>query len=300
MEKTVRATSFAFPVFLLVCLTSAACCYGEDAPPTSIAVAAVQFHPRETVEGNTGAIVDWIAKCAKAGTRVVVFQECATTGYVRERINAATSERLLEAERKIAAACAAEGVYAVVGTPHDEGSVRYNTAVVFSPTGETVTRYAKMQLVGGDDWAVPGETLSVFKVDGIPCSIIICHDERYPELVRLPVLAGARLVFYISSESNVKVERKLEPYRAQICARADENDVFIVHANSPAMESHGQSRIVRPDGNVVVEATMFGEESVSATIEMEKANGSTARNSFRSDPLREWWLEGVKKVVIED
>ena len=27
---------------------------------------------------------------------------------------------------------------------------------------------------------------------GVPCAAIICHDKRYPELVRLPVLAGAR------------------------------------------------------------------------------------------------------------
>ena len=290
-------------LFMVALLSSPAMdtvCQAGDPSPTSVAVSAVQFHPRETVEENTEAIIEWIGKCAKEGTRIVVFQECATTGYVKQRINAASTEELQKAERKIAAACASEGVYAVVGTPHDEEGVRFNTAVVFSPTGETVTRYAKMQLVGGDDWATPGETLTVFKIDGIPCSIIICHDERYPELVRLPVLAGARLIFYVSCESNVKAERKLEPYRAQICARAVENNVFIVHANSPAMESHGQSRIVRPDGNMIVEATMFGEESVSATLEMGKANGSTAQNSLRSNLLREWWLEGVKKVVVKD
>lgn len=286
-------------ILLLCCLLSPIHCSAVTPSLSKIRVAAVQFHSRETVEENTDVIIGWIEKCASEGSRVVVFQECATTGYVKERIDAATSARLLEAERRIAAACVAGDVYAVVGTPHDRGGSRYNTAVVFSPTGETVTRYAKMQLVGGDSWAAPGEKLSVFKIDGIHCSIIICHDERYPELVRLPVLAGARLIFYISCESNVKVERKLEPYRAQICARADENDVFVVHANSPAMESHGQSRIVRPDGNIVVEATMFGEESVSASLDMEKANGSTARNSLRSELLRDWWLEGIEKVEVE-
>src|SRR2546421_7200432 len=33
-----------------------------------------------------------------------------------------------------------------------------------------------------------------FRVDGIPATAIICHERRYPELVRLPVMMGAQIV----------------------------------------------------------------------------------------------------------
>ena len=35
----------------------------------------------------------------------------------------------------------------------------------------------------------------------------------FPELVRLPAIKGARLVFYLSCESNITSEKKIEPYR---------------------------------------------------------------------------------------
>ena len=114
----------------------------------------------------------------------------------------------------------------------------------------------------------------------MPCSIIICHDERYPELVRLPVLAGARVVFYLSHESGVRQEHKIGPYRAQIQARAVENTVYVVHANAPANDdlsgSHGQSRVIAPDGTIVEEASMFGEEVVVADLEPGRATAANA------------------------
>ena len=138
-----------------------------------------------------------------------------------------------------------------------------------------IERYHKVQLA--ETWPAEGDHLSVFPIDGVRCSIIICHDERYPELVRLPVLAGARVIFYISHESGIRSEQKIDPYRAQIQARAVENTVYVVHANAPANNdltgSHGQSRIVAPDGRIIHEASMFEEEVVTATLDLSRATG---------------------------
>jgi predicted amidohydrolase len=139
----------------------------------------------------------------------------------------------------------------------------------------------------------------------VPCTILICHDERYPELVRLPVLAGARVIFYISHESGVRQEQKLGPYRAQIQARAVENTVYVVHANAPANDdlsgSHGQSRVIAPDGNILQEASMFAEEVVTADLDLRKATAENALHSLARGPLADWWKQGVKRVrVIEE
>src|SRR5262249_56182622 len=101
------------------------------------------------------------------------------------------------------------GVCAVGGRPSRDGDRLFNSAVVIDPSGKVLERYHKVQLA--ESWPEPGDHLSVFKVDGVTCSVIICHDERYPELVRLPVLAGARVVFYLSHESGILAEAKINP-----------------------------------------------------------------------------------------
>ena len=245
-------------------------------------------------------ITEAIGRLGREGVRVAVFPECALTGYFADVVTAVPAEALAAAERAVGAACRAAGMYAVVGTPVREGRSLFNSAVVFDPTGRVVERYHKIQLA--ESWPTPGDHLSVFRVDGVPCSIIVCHDERYPELVRLPVLAGARVVFYVSHESGIREEAKVGPYRAQIQARAVENSIYIVHANAPANPdatgSHGQSRVVAPDGNVVKEASLFGEETVVADLDLARATAANALNSVKRGPFGDWWREAVKRVRI--
>jgi predicted amidohydrolase len=272
-------------------------------PPKSLKVAAVQFRSCRDLNRNIAGITEQIRRLSKEGVRVAVFPECALTGYFEDVVKAMTAERLAEAERRVANACREAAMYAVIGTPHRDGGKLYNSAAVIDPSGRVIERYHKVQLA--ESWSTPGDHLSVCRVDGVPCSVIICHDERYPELVRLPVLAGARVIFYLSHESGVRQEQKLGPYRAQIQARAVENTVYVVHANAPAncdlTGSHGQSRVIAPDGNILQEASMFAEEVVTADLDLRKATAENALRSLNRGLLTDWWREGVKRVrVIEE
>ena len=126
--------------------------------------------------------------------------------------------------------------------------------MLFRSKGELVERYGKLQLAG-EKWATPGNHMALFELGGVPSTVIICHDERYPEFVRLPAMAGARMVYYISHESGMKNEQKLPGYRAQMMARAVENQIFAVAANAPGniadnSGSHGQSRLIKDDGKI--------------------------------------------------
>ena len=268
--------------------------------PGKLTISVVQFHARNNLVENVRRHCDYIRSCAKDGARVVVFPECSVTNYDDEVIESLTQEKLNEIDAAIAAAAKEANVYAIVGMPTKNGAKFFNSAVVFTPDGKVLERYHKVQLVG-ERWAVPGDHMSVFPIDDTLASIIICHDERYPELVRLPVIAGARIVFYISYESGITEERKIVPYRAQIVARAVENSVYIAHANAPGVNSnlggsHGQSRIIRPDGNIISEASIFDEEVITATLDMKKANGNLANQSLGCDFLKSWWEDGASKV----
>jgi predicted amidohydrolase len=175
-------------------------------------------------------------------------------------------------------------------------------SVVINDQGETIYRQAKIQLVGGDTgWAAPGNRLGLFQIDDDTCSLIICHDSRYPELVRLPVIKGSRLVFYMSNESGIEAEHKIDPYRAQVVARAVENNVYIVQANapqtlSPLEGSHGQSRIVGPDGSLLKEASIMGEDVLIEVLDLGKSTGRLANKSLRAKFLKEWWEDGLMRI----
>jgi predicted amidohydrolase len=202
-------------------------------PAGQLRVAAVQMRSSRDLDANIRKIDDYLSRCAKDGVKVAVFPECALTGYFDDKyMQGFSAKQLQRGERKLAESCRAHGIYAIVGTPHRDGDRLYNSAAVITPEGKIQARYHKVQLA--ESWPAAGDELVVFKFDGVPASIIICHDERYPELVRLPVLAGARVIFYVSHESGLSHESKIVPYRAQIQARAVENTVYVVQANAPA------------------------------------------------------------------
>jgi predicted amidohydrolase len=270
-------------------------------PAAQLRVAAVQMRSSRDLDANIQKIEGYLKRCADDGVKVVVFPECALTGYFdNEFMQAFSAEQLANAERKLAKSCREHRIYAIVGTPHRDGDRLYNSAIVITPEGDVLARYHKVQLA--ESWPVAGEELIVFKIDGVPASIIVCHDERYPELVRLPVLAGARVIFYVSHESGLAHESKIAPYRAQIQARAVENTVYVVQANAPANAdatgSHGQSRLIAPDGNLIDEASIFDEEVVTATLDMERATGRQAQQSVERGPLGDWWRAGVARVRV--
>lgn len=272
----------------------------ETDAATQLKVAVVQMRSTRGRADNVARITQSIRESASKGARVVVFPECALTGYFEEAVTNVTSAQLAEAEQQISEVCREAGIYAIVGSAWRESDKLFNSALIVAPTGKVLERYHKVHLA--ERWPQAGDHLSVFKVDGVPCSVIICHDERYPELVRLPVLAGAKMIFYVSHESGLREEQKINPYRAQIQARAVENTVFVVQANAPANKdasgSHGQSRIIAPDGNILREASIFGEDVLIETLDLRKATRNNARGSLERGPLRDWWKEGVKRVRI--
>ncbi len=266
---------------------------GAQQSPVKLKVAAVQFRSSFDIEDNRKRIIQALDRLAGEGVQVAVFPECALTGYDKESIGRVTAGQLAEAEEEIRRHCVARRIGAVIGSIYLTKGRAYDTVVVFDSAGKLVERYAKVMLAG-EKWATPGNHVSFFHVEGVASTVIICHDERYPELVRLPALAGARIVYYVSHESGMKEESKLAPYRAQMMARAVENGLFVVAANAPANRdlsgSHGQSRIISSDGNILQEASFFGEDTLLQTLTI---NPGRLTRPIEEGPLAEWWRSGV-------
>ena len=262
-------------------------------------VAAVQFRSSFDIHDNTKRMSEALARLAAENVQVAVFPECALTGY-RVGADMPTPESAIAtAEEELQQTCRNKKISAVFGSVYKINGHAYDTAVVVNSRGEMVERYGKVYLAG-EKWAVPGNHIAFFELEGIPSTVLICHDERYPELVRLPALAGARVVYYVSSESSLKEESKLAPYRAQMMARAVENSVYVVAANAPANNdltgSHGQSRIIARDGNVVQEASIFGDETLISIIKPTPGTPSW-QTKMLNGPLADWWRSGIDQMM---
>ncbi len=267
-------------------------------PATQLKVAAVQFRSSFDVKDNSRRMSEFLSWLASEGVQVAVFPECALTGYYKTPTMPTPEKEIAAAEEKIRQTCRAKKIAAVFGSAYKINGHTYDTAVVLNAAGKPVERYGKIYLA--EKWDVPGNHIAYFNLAGIPSTVIVCHDERYPELVRLPALEGARIVYYISSESSLKSPSKLIPYRAQMMARAVENGVFVVAANAPANRdlsgSHGQSRIIASDGNIIKEASIFGEDVLISTLTIKPRKPTWPQTSLQG-PLANWWRSGLEWMM---
>ena len=276
-----------------------------DKPRRVLRIAAAQFATEYDVQANVKRMKELIEQAAAEKVRVIVFSELALTGYTKAASFRDTLDwNAVEAGvAELRAAAIAHEMYVIFGAPTRDGEDYFCSAVAIGPDGAVLDVFEKIYLAG-EAWAASGRHLTTFDIDGVSSGTFICHDERYAPLVQLRALKGAQLFFYISCESGMDAEHKIDPYRAQIQARAQENGVYIVHANAPADlanltkdgTSHGQSRIIAPDGHVLKEASVDGDELVIADINMDWASDRGMGKALDEGPLKAWMRAGIELV----
>ena len=274
----------------------------------NLRLAACQILTSHDVNKSAAKIIEWIEKAASAGVDIVVFPEAALCGYAsgKDYWNAADPEAFVAAENKILYEAGKVDMAVVLGTAHWEGKALFNSLLIIDRGGQVKGRYAKTHLA--EQWPQPGRKLPIYTLAGVPSCFIVCHDVRYPELVRLPAMAGAQICCFCSNESGLLSEYKLNAYRAMPVSRATENGIFLIMANAPAdaeniagkSQSHGNSKIIDPDGKIVIEASHFEERLVVADVDLDRADRRVAIRA-KEDPtiLREWIQEGQKLVEVE-
>ena len=250
-------------------------------------------------------VLAWLERAVEDQVDVVAFPEACLCGYTCDEdyweqadpaAFGAAEEQIVERARQL-------GIAVVLGTAHRDRGAWYNSLLVVDKWGLVRGRYAKTHLA--ESWSTPGRTLPVYDLAGTRSCFLVCHDIRYPELVRLPAIAGAQICWFCSCESGLLAEYKLSAYRCMPIARAAENDIYLVMANAPAdrdnmdgpSQSHGNSKVIDPDGNVACEAGYFEETLVAATIDVRRAKRRWAQRAVEDmSVLQSWLREGIRYV----
>lgn len=164
-----------------------------------------------------------------------------------------------------------------------EGDRVYNTAYVFDPDGRQIAKHRKMHLFdidvkGGQrffesDTLSPGNSVTVFSTPFCKMGLCICYDFRFPELARLMVDAGAKVILVPAAFNMTTGPAHWELLFRQ---RAVDNQVYTVGvapARDPAAsyQSWGHSIVCSPWGEVLMQADE--KESVAITsLDLDRVN----------------------------
>ena len=237
--------------------------------PRHLAVAAVQFNPRDDKEANIETALSMIDSAAQGGARLVVLPEIWTymgeperTLEIAEPIPGPLTERLSESARR-------NSIYLHAGTfaerVEQDQRVR-NTATVFNPDGELIAAYRKIHMFdvtldGVADYTesatvAPGEDIVTFDLEGVTVGLATCYDLRFPEIFRILALRGAEVIVLPAAFTMTTGK---DHWEVLIRARAIENGVYMVAAgqfgqNLPGKWCYGRSMIVDPWGTVLAQA----------------------------------------------
>ncbi len=271
--------------------------------PDRLRVAAVQMKFAPTIEGNLAAIGRFLAEAARRRADAVLFPECAVTGYGYDFSTLKPAE-ICEALAAVGRMAAGFGTHVLVGSPVFGREKLYNCLVVFNRQGEVAYCYAKCQLTDRDqEHFTPGNAIALFEIDGIPATAVICHERRYPELVRLAVMAGARICFHPNAGMDrLSVSRKKRGGKDGMVARAFENAVYYVFANSVGPQgrnlwSAGDTKIVAPSTRLLKLADNENEAVVVADLDLAQATRRYAVRSMEHPRfLASDWKEMIRKV----
>lgn len=154
--------------------------------------------------------------------------------------------------------------YLSAGTvPEREDGRVYNTAYVFDRAGRQIARHRKMHLFdidvrGGQSFCEsatlsPGNGVTVFDTEFGKMGLCVCFDIRFPELARLMVLRGAKLILVPAAFNFTTGPAHWE---LTFRARALDNQVWYVGTSdafdeTAGYQAWGHSIIASPWGEVV-------------------------------------------------
>jgi deaminated glutathione amidase len=273
-------------------------------PPTVMRVAVVQLNTQDNVAANLERVRHWVSQAAAAGAQLVALPENfafmgeeAQKRELAEKVDGASPGQIV---RALSEAATQHGVWIVGGgmpERSDDVARPYNTSVLVDPKGHVAATYRKVHLF---DVSLPdgtslresaatsaGSVPVTAEVLGVKLGLTVCYDVRFPELYRLLVDQGARVVTVPAAFTLTTGKDHWHPL---LRARAIENQVYVLapaqHGKHPrGRQTYGKSIVVDPWGEVIAQCS---EGEGFATAQLDFAYQDRVRASLPSLLHRKW------------
>ena len=177
----------------------------------------------------------------------------------------------------------------------------FNTAILVAPSGETLLKYRKIHLPGHaehdpkrtvqhlekryfdvGDLGFPVIRAPMGGLPGINMGMLICNDRRWPEAWRVLGLQSAELVMLGYNTPSINQDAKgfeahhLRVFHSHLSIQsgAYQNACFAIATAKAGTEDgcelFGNSIIVNPQGQIMAEATTWGDELVVADLDLDQ------------------------------
>lgn len=276
----------------------------------TIKITTAQFENRSGDKGyNLAAIERIAAEAAAEGSDIVAFHECSVTGYtfakdldkkdllkIAEFIPGGESiENLTEIATEYNIAILA-GLF-----EKDKENNIYKAHVCVTSDG-LVAKHRKLHPFINNN-IIPGNSYTVFDLNGWRCGILICYDNNIIENVRATKLIGADIIFmpHVTmctpsdrpgagfADPKLWSNRENDPTSLRqefdgpkgrewlmkwLPSRAYDNSIYAVFSNPIGMDhdqlKNGCSMILDPFGDIIAECRNLGDDYVTATITPDK------------------------------
>jgi predicted amidohydrolase len=211
------------------------------------------------VEGNLASIAHYSRAAAELGADLVVFPECATTGYfVAERLTELAEPPDGHSSRRLSEIARTNRIHLAVGLIITEEGRFYDAQTLHGPDGQLLGLYRKAHLFSLEKQQFSaGDCPSVVETQIGRIGMSICYDLIFSEYIRGIVDLGADIVINSTDWITNSYQSSVWGWSGKTtqglaATRALENGVFLGMANRVGREagfdSLGWSCIVAPSG----------------------------------------------------
>lgn len=231
--------------------------------------------------GNFDKLESFARKAASEGAEVVVTPEGFLEGYVWHDDNPKDFDRTRYFEagetidgplmRRVGALARELRIHLVVAFAERCADRMYNSAVVVSPEGVVVLRYAKTHTADDEPLNTKGTEFPVVDTALGRWGSVICMDRQLPETSRILAVKGAQLILVpawgMYGEMNDVMMR----------TRAYENGVHVAFVHPK------RCLIIGPDGTIIAQDGRDGDEIVAARITLRDGRMPSPINQRRPE-----------------
>jgi predicted amidohydrolase len=275
-----------------------------------IRISSAQFECRDGDKAYNLSVMDSLAReAAGQGARAIAFHECSLTGYSFAR--KLSGDQLLELAEpipsgpsidKLVRMASRHRISVLAGLFEKDREDRIFKAYVCVNEHGVVAKHRKLHPFINPH-ILPGDSYTVFDLEGWKCGILICYDNNIIENVRATRLLGAEVLFmphvtmctpstrpgagFVDPElwanrdqdpTSLRIEFDGLKGRSWLMkwlpARAYDNAMYVIFSNAIGMDDdqlkNGCSMILDPFGDILAECRRLGDEQVSATLVREK------------------------------